>query len=218
MDGALIALLAAIRQYEGGPGAKGYGTVYGGSPVKADVSKMTLDQVLEFQGEMKRAKSRSTACGGYQFIRDTLLATIRQMKLTGEETWTPELQDRMAVHLMEGRGLSRFMAGTIGPDTFANNLAMEWASLPVVTRIKGAHRIVQPGETYFADDGLNKAHHDPAVILALVRALKTGAVVTVPPAPPPDVPKPEPAEPQKPRGLLAALIDLIIAIFTRRQS
>lgn len=218
MDPTLKNLLDTIRSKEA---PKGYGQIYGGAKgvsLATDVSKMTLNEVLAFQKKMLAARSASSACGGYQFLRSTLLATIDAMDLTGGEIWTPELQDRMAAHLMEGRGLSRYMAGKIVAEAFANNLAMEWASLPVVTTIKGAHRVVKPGETYYAGDGLNKARHDPAVILALVKALRTGAVIA--PSEPPVI-DPGPAAPPpggKPRGLLAAIIDLILAIFTRRPS
>lgn len=211
---ALKDLLDTIGSKEA---PKGYGQIYGGAKgVSKDtnVSLLTLNGVLALQDKMLNAGSASTACGRYQFLRKTLRATITAMGLSGREIWSPDLQDRMAVYLMEGRGLSKYMAGKITAETFANNLAMEWASLPVVTAIRGAHRMVKPGETYYAGDGLNKAHHSPATILALVKALK-GTVVSFPP-PDGDPGLPADPVPTKPRGLLAALIDLILAIFRKK--
>jgi muramidase (phage lysozyme) len=192
---ALKLLLDTIRSKEA---PKGYGQIYSGAKgvsLSTDVSRMTLNQVLNFQRVMLDAGSASSACGGYQFLRKTLQATIAAMGLTGKEVWTPELQDRMAVQLMEGRRLGDYMAGRISPESFANKLAMEWASLPVVTTIPGQKRTVHPGESYYAGDGLNKAHHDPAAILALVKALRKPQLVAPaadPPAPPAAPPKAEP--------------------------
>lgn len=194
---ALKPLLALIREYEGGPGMKGYGTVYGGSPVKADVSKMTLDEVYAFQKKMLDAGSKSTACGGYQFIRKTLLATIKQMKLTGRELWAPDLQDLMAIHLMKLRGLDSYLSGEIGPEAFANNLAKEWASLPVVTPINGK----KPGQSYYDGDGINSAHHKPAAVLSAIDALKAAALPASPP--------PTPVPPAQPVGFWAWLWSLL---------
>lgn len=158
-------LLSAIRKHEA-PG--GYGQVYSGAKgvsKKADVSKMTLDGVLNFQTQMLGKGSASTACGGYQFLRKTLKATIAEMGLKGSEVWTPELQDRMAVHLMTKRGLGEYLDGTLSAEGFANNLAKEWASLPVVSGPK-------KGRSYYAGDGLNKSFHEPSAIMALVGAVK----------------------------------------------
>lgn len=191
---ALKILLDTIRKHEA---PKGYGQIYGGAkgvPKDTDVSKLTLAGVLSLQQRMLAAGSASSACGGYQFIRKTLIATIAQMGLKGTELWDADLQDLMAIHLMENRGLSKYMAGQISLETFCNNLAREWASLPVVTRIKGQKRIVEPGETYYAGDGLNRAHHNPAAIMGLVDALKSTEkpVQPIPPVPAPMAPEPAP--------------------------
>lgn len=208
----LKALLDVIRKHEA---PKGYGQIYGGAKgvsKSTDVSRLTLDEVLALQKRMLATGSASTACGGYQFIRKTLMATIIEMGLGGNDVWTPDLQDSMALHLIEKRGLSKFQAGRISREEFANNLAMEWASLPVVTKIKGQKRMVYPGETYYAGDDLNRAFHKPAAILALIDAIGK-PVGGVSPAPAPDAPE---IAPVKPRGLLMAFIELIMSIFKRR--
>lgn len=164
----ISALLTAIRKHEA---PKGYGQVYSGSRAQADVSKMTLDGVLNFQTTMLAQGSKSTACGGYQFLRKTLKATMAEMGLKGSERWTPELQDKMAIHLMRKRGLDDYLDGNLSAEGFANNLAKEWASLPVVTAIQGNVRKLKPGQSYYAGDGLNKAFHKPETIMALVSAI-----------------------------------------------
>jgi muramidase (phage lysozyme) len=193
---ALKALLAAIRAHEGGT----YGRIYYGAkgvPKDTDVSKLTLNGVLALQQRMRDAGSASTACGGYQFLRKTLMATIAQMGLKGTELWDAALQDRMAIHLMKGRGLEMYLTDRMSRDDFCNNLAKEWASLPVVTKIKGQRRMVFPGETYYAGDDLNRALHKPEAILKLVEALKGTEMPAqpAPDAPAPMAPKPVPIPP-----------------------
>lgn len=188
MTVALKNLLDAIRSKEA---PKGYGQIYSGAKgvsLRTDVSILKLKDVQALQRAMIRAGSASSACGGYQFIRKTLDVTIDEMDLSGDEVWTPELQDRMAVHLLQKRRLKDYLDGTITAVQFANNLAKEWASLPVVSAIKGAHRDLVPGQSYHAGDGLNKAHHDPKVILTLVEALRRPA--TAPPSAQPPVSPP----------------------------
>jgi len=169
----ISALLTAVRAHEA---PNGYGQVYSGSRLSGDVSKMTLDGVLNFQTQMLAKGSKSTACGGYQFLRKTLKSTIQEMGLKGTEKWTPELQDRMAVYLMQKRGLGEYLDGKLSAEDFANNLAKEWASLPVVTAIRGQLRTLKPGQSYYAGDGLNKAFHKPETILALVKDIKPPSV------------------------------------------
>lgn len=201
----LKALLDVIREHEA---PKGYGQIYSGAkgvPRDTDISKYTLNGVLDFQTRMLRAGSLSTACGGYQFLRKTLIATMAGMGLTGTELWDEDLQDRMASHLIENRGLPGYLAGQLTREAFANNLAKEWASLPVVTAIRGANRELAIGETYYAGDGLNKAFHKPETILALIDAIRwppqrpvqpvplNGAIAARPlPAPAPVAPTPGP--------------------------
>lgn len=201
---ALKSLLDVIRSEEA---PKGYGQIYGGAKgvsLATDVSKMKLKDVRALQDKMLAKGSASSAVGGYQFIKKTLIATMSQMKLTGDEYWTPGLQDQMAVHLMNGRGLQSYLASKITAVEFANNLAKEWASVPVVSRIKGHNRTVNPGETYYAGDGLNKAHHDPKAILKLVEAL-TATPKPVEPTPPVQPPAPPPPAPAPRTGFWAWL-------------
>lgn len=162
---ALKRLLGAIGE---GEAPKGYGQIYGGAkgvPKSTNVAILTLNGVRALQAKMVKAGSASTACGRYQFIRKTLALTMTEMGLTGREVWTPELQDRMAVHLIEKRGLPQFLAGKLSREAFANNLAAEWASLPMVTGPK-------KGRSAYAGDGLNKSSHPVSEILALLDALR----------------------------------------------
>ena len=131
-----------ILQHE----AKGnYNAVYGNASSTFDLSQLSVDDILARQQRARRRGVASTAIGGYQFIYKTLRNLKRQMGLTGNEKFTPELQDQMADVLLEGRGLSRFRAGKMSKRAFALGLAQEWASLPNPNT----------GRSYYAGDGLN---------------------------------------------------------------
>jgi hypothetical protein len=82
---------------------------------------------------------------------------IESTKLTGNERFDEAMQDKMALQLLNGRKLGSFLAGKLGVVGFGLAIAQEWASLPVLERTRGAHRMVDAGETYFAGDRVNKA-------------------------------------------------------------
>lgn len=131
---------------------KGYDQPYGGVTVQPPrpLTSMTINEVLAWQDEAVRRGSKSSAAGRYQFIRGTLRSTVRQMGLSGNERWSPDLQDQMAFHLLRGRGYDKFRSGEISAERFANNVAREWASMPVVSGPKA-------GRSYYDGDGLNKS-------------------------------------------------------------
>jgi len=179
MGEPMIRLLGLIRLHESG--RPGYNADFRQDD-KWVLTDKTFDQVRALgrsqvtTGGRTGGREASSAIAGYQFITATLDSLKRSLKLTGKEIMSPAFQDDLAVALMNGRGFMQFMRGEMSAETFANNLAKEWASLPVVTAIKGAHRTVTPGQSYYAGDGLNAALHKPATILTAVRALKTMAM------------------------------------------
>lgn len=168
-----------------------YDVVYGHNEHKMPkpLTSMTLDEV-EADGPRRTRAYGSSAAGAAQFMRDTMdkPGTVRdlegEMGLTGKEKFSPDLQDRMAFHLLKRRGYEKFMVGTMSVTAFAKALAQEWASFPVLAKTKGAHRDIARGETYYAGDRLNKALVKPEAIEALLaeaKALK-GDVAPVPAA------------------------------------
>lgn len=142
---------------------KGYNIAYGNVPVNLD--KMTVNQVLKWQDEYVRGGSPSSAVGRYQFIRKTLRDLVKKEGLTGDELFDEALQDRLAVSLLNRRGYDKYLAGEISDEKFANNLAKEWASLPVVSGEKA-------GLSYYAGDSLNKALIGVDDIMTAVRAAR----------------------------------------------
>src|SRR5690606_1128086 len=90
-----------------------------------DLTKMTLGEVQRFQAGLAK-ETGSSATGRYQFMQKTLRGLMHQHKLSPDTLFTPELQDRLAISLMEGRGLKSYLNNSITPETFGNRLSMEW--------------------------------------------------------------------------------------------
>ncbi|QFI66838.1 Flagellar protein FlgJ [peptidoglycan hydrolase] [Sinorhizobium alkalisoli] len=180
--GAAI-LLDFIREAEVGRGDRAsYDVIYGNNQDKLPrpITSMTLDEVEAAQPGWTR-RFGSSAAGGYQFMRNTLDAprTLRdiegEMGLSGSERFTPELQDRMAYHLLKRRGYKDFAAGRMTPAEFGRRLAQEWASLPVLAETRGAKGKVRRGQSYYAGDGLNKALVRPERVEAMLQRVRAAA-------------------------------------------
>ena len=138
-----------------------YDIVYGGIPKAQRPEKltaMTIDQVIAWQKQVVAAGAASSAAGKYQIIRKTLEASIAALRMSGARLFDKATQDQLAMHLLRGRGMQRFLDGQIDVDDMALGLAKEWASLPVPRDMKGQSRQVKAGQSYYAGDGLNKAH------------------------------------------------------------
>lgn len=148
---------------------------------------MNLQSVLDWQRDATGVNGLpSSAVGKYQIIRRGLQTLIEKASVDPEFTVDPELavdpkftvfsektQDRFALQLLEMRGLSRFMRGTLSAEDFANNLAKEWASLPVVSEItRASGQNLTPGQSYYAGNGLSKALVDPSEFLDFVKSVR----------------------------------------------
>lgn len=129
-------ILSLIGHTEGTDRGAGYNeTLSYGAFTGGDVNlvRMTLDEVDALQTRMLRHKANkwnSSAAGRYQIVRTTLRSLRKDLGLTGRELYDEAMQDRLAMALLERRGLSRWQQGEISDDAFITNLAKEWASLP----------------------------------------------------------------------------------------
>lgn len=137
----------------------GFNQVSGGGYV--DLENMTIQEVIDYQGEMvKSGATPSSAVGGMQIIRRTLAGLVEKHNLTGKEFFTEDIQRQLGVALMEGRGLNEYLRGEITADEFADNLASEWAALPLAN-----------GKSRYAGVGSNKALTDRDTLMAEISKL-----------------------------------------------
>jgi muramidase (phage lysozyme) len=107
----------------------GYGQYDPSGHQKDRLKSMTLDQIDGFQNEM-RANGGNSPVGRYQINRDSLRDLRRQLRLSGKEVFSPEMQDRLADTLLRRRGYKAFVAGKLSPAQFQESLSKEWASIP----------------------------------------------------------------------------------------
>jgi hypothetical protein len=130
-EGALKVLLDLIGLAEGA----GYDTVFGGSKIKPNkpITTMTIAELLDWQDRSVSAGSTSSAAGRYQVIRGTLRTVLNSGLIALNDMYNPTTQDKIAIYLLKIRGLNRFISGSLTKEGFADNLAKEWASFPVVT-------------------------------------------------------------------------------------
>jgi hypothetical protein len=129
------------------------------------LTEMTLDEISKLQDEMKKSgQYPSTAVGKYQFLQDTLKGVSKQEGLTGETKFTPEVQEQLFTRTLKNRGLEEYQSGKMSKEEFQNNLAKEYASIPVATDVhrpagKGYEaRDIKAGESYYVGVAGNKAN------------------------------------------------------------
>ncbi len=121
--------------------------LYGGrSKTDPPLTDMTIGEVMAFQSQIRGAGAASTAAGKYQIIGSTLQQLVSDGVVTVNEKFSSATQDRLALALLEKRGFSKFKSGQITPNAFANNVAQEWAALPMPNN-----------KSYYDKDGLNKS-------------------------------------------------------------
>lgn len=155
------------------------------------LTQMTIQEVLDWQESIDRFQD-SEASGRYQIMEDTLRGynndrssgpgnpLYTRAGLSASDLFSPENQDKMAIELLRGRGLDRYLSGELSREQFANNLASEWAALPVVTGVNAGRSV------YEGDRAGNRALTTVQEFLSVLDQIKTryDAVQSAPPGDP----------------------------------
>ncbi|WP_026616371.1 membrane protein [Ensifer aridi] len=202
--GAAI-LLDFIRETEVGKSDRAsYDVIYGHNEDKLPkpLTAMTYGEVVDAQKSWTK-RFKSSAAGGYQFMRATLIDLANAMpSLRGDQLFEPDLQDRLGYKLLLRRGYAEFIVGKIDQVDFGKRLAQEWASFPVLAATQGDKRLVKRGQSYYAGDGLNKALVRPekveAVLKRVLEAARQPHEIEDDAAPPAPIPVPRPEPQRKP--------------------
>lgn len=122
-----------------------YGNTHNSTTTFTD---MTVAQVLDWQREYVAQGNPSSAVGKYQFIEPTLRGLVDEMNIDLNARFDADLQDKLAIRLLERRGVHEYLRGNMTREQLAHNLSKEWAALP---RVIGAN----PNSSYYDGDGLN---------------------------------------------------------------
>lgn len=118
---------------------------------KIRFTEMSVKDVIMWQEQYVRKGSASSAVGKYQIIRPTLAGLVAQLRIDPSTLFDENLQDRMAIVLLERRGAHAFVQKKLSREEFAASLAKEWAALPKATG-------VNPTQSHYAGDGINKSN------------------------------------------------------------
>jgi muramidase (phage lysozyme) len=141
-----------------------WGGIKGAHRPPKPLTQMTIREVLAWQDRID-PMYRSEAAGRYQILEDTLRDLYAEAGMTLDSKFDKAGQDRLAMALLKRRGLDRFLHGYLSVNKFCNELAKEWASLPVVDGPK-------KGRSYYAGDGLNAAGVDVEPFVAVVQSMR----------------------------------------------
>ncbi len=159
-DTILDFIRGGVPEHPSGEAAGNYNAYFGHTKSTVDFSLMSLAQVYAFQAKMLRRDERSSAVGGYQFLRRTLQGLQHSNSLPGSTLFTPEIQDSFAVDLMVGRGYKAWWRGGMNDSEFAHGLSVEWASLPDPEH---------GGRSHYDGDGVNSTDTTLEKVYAMLR-------------------------------------------------
>lgn len=126
-------------------------------------TEMTVQEVMEYQ--RTHAKNTwSSAIWKYQVLEKTLKGIVdNNSDISTSDKFTPELQDKIAIKLLEWRWLNSFLSWSMSTENFMKNISAEWASLP---------KDSSWAWTYDWDSMWNKARVWPSQLVAVLERAK----------------------------------------------
>ncbi len=127
---------------------------------------MTVAEVLDWQHTYILQGNASSAVGKYQFLNGTLEGLVEQLGLSHDEKFSPAMQDKLAIALLERRGAIEYVNSKLSNKEFAANLAKEWAALP---RTIGEN----PETSYYTGDGLNASRVKVTELLKAIEPINS---------------------------------------------
>lgn len=127
---------------------------------------MSIAEVLEWQQSFVQQGNASSAVGRYQIINTTLRSLVAQLGISTSETFSPAVQDKLAIALLERRGVVDYANGRTSSKEFAASLAKEWAALPKTVG-------TNPENSYYASDGLNRSRVQTGEVLRAISLIRT---------------------------------------------
>jgi muramidase (phage lysozyme) len=157
-------LLDFIAHYESGGS---YNKIFGGANV-AGLTDKTIAEVVAIQKAHLRKGYESAAIGRYQMMYPDTYAKLAGLSM--DDKFSRANQDKMAMVYLEEDGWSKYKAGKMGAEQFANNVAGTWAALPM-----------PGGQSAHAGVGSNKSLVGRKQYMEQIKAakLQTGGIVNM---------------------------------------
>lgn len=160
LSGGMEILAQAVTHGEGDYNSVNRGLVNGKNlgSYEEDLSTLTINEILERNKLSIKDPRRINAVGRYQIINSTLRDLKEKMGLSGNERFTPEMQDKLFAQLVPSSAKG-YIDGKHSNKTQAmTDISKVWASVGVPVAMQGQKRWVDAGESYYAGDGGNKAN------------------------------------------------------------
>lgn len=167
------------RSARGDPYASVNGLVNGYPPLVT----YTIREVYRYQDQWRSRRSSSSAVGRYQFIKSTLQEEVNSSGISLNTVFNSTTQDFLILNRLKRiRQMNQWLSGSITDAQFLNNLAKEFASIPVaISEFRPASRHwparqIQPGESYYAGVGNNRVvgHSNLSVMLQELADIRNG--------------------------------------------
>ena len=111
-----------------------------------NLTDMTIDEILKANEKPFGDSNRVNAAGKYQIIASTLKNVKKSMGLNGSEKFTPELQDKMFMHLLPNSAKNYIEGKKVSKDKAIADISGVWSSVANPNTGKTSHQ-----------DGINKA-------------------------------------------------------------
>jgi hypothetical protein len=140
-----------------------------------DLSQCTLGEVKSFQNhERDKDVGQLWATGRYQIIPKTLKSLISTLKLSENQLYSKDIQDKMGYQLLLDRiPIKQYLEGKV-TDTIDNiqkaalSIAQIWSSCGVPYAMKGSRQWIQKDESYYSGGGDRAATKVDEIQKALV--------------------------------------------------
>jgi hypothetical protein len=121
-------LLDLIADAEAGP--DGYDAIHHRARILPALppTDLTLAEIFAWIAATPR---QNHAIGRYQIIPSTLRYLVEVEGLQSDQQFSPDLQDRLAIRLIQDAGLDAYMSGLATTAEFMDSLAYVWAGFPL---------------------------------------------------------------------------------------
>lgn len=129
---------------------------------------MTIGQIKKIQRDLNDVNGVGYwAVGRYQLIPPTMRALCKRHGVSDNALYNKALQDKFCVWLLMDRSdVLKYIRTGHGFDSAALNIAMIWASVPLLKNHKGK----RAGQSYYSN-GVDKAHHSVQTTKQIISAL-----------------------------------------------
>lgn len=118
-------VLSLLREVESQGTPNDYTAVL--TATEPDLTTRTIDEVIAKEGD----NYRYPVMGAYNLTPETVIALKENLNIPGDTQFTKELQDYLAIQMLNGLGFSEWSDSTLGDIKFQENLASAFPHVPM---------------------------------------------------------------------------------------